>query len=486
MPDWIFYVLAFVVYSILILLFGYHGLDKTKNLRDFYIANRSLGLIPLVGTFIATWFSAASMLGFTGNVYTFGVSTTLYSVLAWFAGLTIMLLFTSRLKKYDIVSIPEFLRYRYNSRVLQAFTALILLVCYLYYIAMQICGVGIIVSNFLDVPYAMAILFAYVFILYTTFGGMYSVVRTDSLHVMLIIVGTAGLAWLVLNHVGGLGGLLAQSSNISGVPLINFRETTPGALLDPYSGGQFTLLFYISTFFGWGLGLSANPQYAVRILAARDEKTAVRMLVVSAVTLLLIYFACLIIGLGARVIMPFAPLTSPDQVLPFFSKNFMNTIFGCVFLIGLTSAAVSTANSQLLIIASSSVHDIYRNLINPGAGEEKLLMANRLAIALGGSIPLLLAINPPTQLLIFGSYIWGVVAVTFLIPLLGGLYLKNPTLQQAIASIIGGLLTIAIWFKWSAADPITTNIHPAMPGVFVSAALYLLFGLLQKAGGTKT
>lgn len=483
MPHWIFYVMAFVVYSILILLFGYHGLDKTKNLRDFYIANGSLGLIPLVGTFIATWFSAASMLGFTGNVYTFGISTILYSVLAWFAGLTIMLIFTSRLKKYDVLSIPEFLRHRYNSRILQALTALILLVCYMYYIAMQICGVGIIISNFLDVPYAMAILFAYVFMLYTTFGGMYSVVRTDSLHVALIIVSTAGLAWLVLNHVGGLGGLFLQSSNISGVPLINFIETPAGALLDPYSSGQFTLLFYISTFFGWGLGLSTNPQYAVRILAARDEPTAVRMLVFSAVILLLIYFACIIIGLGARVIMPAAPLTSPDEVLPFFSKNFMNTIFGCVFLIGLTSAAVSTANSQLLIIASSSVHDIYRNLVNPDASEEKLLTANRLAIALGGSIPLLLAITPPTQLLIFGSYIWGVVAVTFLAPLIGGLYLKSPSLQQAMASIIGGLLTIAIWFKWSAAGPITTNIHPAMPGVIASATLYLLFGFLRKAGG---
>lgn len=483
MPDWIYYVLAFLVYSILILLFGYHGLDKTKNMRDFYIANRSLGLIPLVGTFIATWFSAASMLGFTGNVYTYGVSTILYSVLAWFAGLTIMLLFTGRLKKFDIVTIPEFLRYRYNSRYLQAFTALILLVCYLYYIAMQISGVGIIISNFLDVPYVLAILFAYIFIIYATFGGMYSVVRADLLHVTLIIIGIAGLAGLVLGHVGSLSGLFKQASGISGVPLLNFSETPRGALVDPYSNGQFSLLFYISTFFGWGLGLSANPQYAVRILAARNEKTAVRMILISALLLLLIYFACLIIGLGARIIMPGAPLTGPDEVLPYFSKNFMNTVFGCVFLISLISAAVSTANSQLLIIASSAVHDIYRNLFNPRAGEEKLLLVNRLAIALGGLIPMLLAINPPRQLLIFGSYIWGVVAVTFLVPLIGGLYLKRPSRLQAAASIIGGLLTIAIWLKWSTSGPITTNIHPAMPGVVASAVIYLGTGHFRKAGG---
>ncbi|MFZ5651086.1 MAG: sodium:solute symporter family protein [Bacillota bacterium] len=482
MPDWIFYVLAFILYSVLILLFGYHGLDKTKNTRDFYIANRSLGLIPLVGTFIATWFSAASMLGFTGNVYTFGVSTILYSVLAWFAGLTIMLLFAKPLKKYDIVTIPEFFRQRYNSRVLQAFTALVLLGCYLYYIAMQISGVGIIISNFMDVPYALAILFAYVFILYTTFGGMYSVVRTDSLHVTLIIVGSAGLAGLVLDHVGGLSQLFAKSSAITGTPLINFHDTPAGALLDPYSSGQFSLLFYISTFFGWGLGLSANPQYAVRILAARDYRTAVRMILISALLLLLIYFACLITGLGARVITLSAPLTSPDEVLPYFSKNFMNTIFGCVVLISLTSAAVSTANSQLLIVASSAVHDIYRNLFNPGAGEEKLLLANRLAVALGGSIPLLLAINPPKQLLIFGSYIWGVVAVTFLMPLIGGLFMKKPSFLQAMTSITGGLATIALWFSFSWTDTITTNIHPAMPGVIISAALYTAFGFFRKAG----
>lgn len=481
MPNWIFYVLAFLVYSVLILLFGYHGFDKTKHLQDFYLANRSLRTIPSVCTFLATWFSAASMLGFTGNVYTFGLSTILYSVLAWFAGLSIILLFTKRLKKYDIVTIPEFFRYRYNSRILQALTALVLLGCYLYYIAMQIWGVGIVISNFLDIPYTMAILFAYVFILYTTFGGMYSVVRTDSLHVALIIIGTVGLAWLVLDHVGGLRELFTQIPDIAGVPLAGFRETSPGAMLDPYSNGEFSLLFYISTFFGWGLGLSANPQYSVRILATRDERTAIRMIFFSALLLLLIYFACLITGLGARVIMPSAPLTSPDEALPYFAKNFMNTIFGCVVLISLTSAAVSTANSQLLIVASSSVHDIYRNLINPGASEEKLLLYNRLAIVLGASFPLILAMYPPMQLLIFGSYIWGVVAVTFLMPLIGGLFLNKPSYTQAVISILGGLLTIIIWLTWFATGPITTNLHPAMPGVIASAILYLGVGFYQKA-----
>ncbi|MCL6610341.1 MAG: sodium:solute symporter family protein [Peptococcaceae bacterium] len=481
MPSWFFYVLAFLIYSGLILLFGYHGLDKTKNMQDFYLAGRSLRTAPSVGTFIATWFSAASMLGFTGNVYTFGISTILYSVLAWFAGLSIMLFFAGRLRKYDILTIPEFLRHRYDSRILQALTALVLLGCYLYYIAMQIRGVGIVISNFLDVPYAMAILFAYVFVLYTTFGGMYSVVRTDSLHVSFIIIGTAGLAWLVIDHVGGLRELFLQTANVAGAPLFNFRETSPGAMLDPYSNGQFSLLFYVSTFFGWGLGLSANPQYAVRILAARDHRTTVRMILISALLLLMIYFACLITGLGARVIMPSAPLNSPDEVLPYFSKNFMNTIFGCVVLISIISAAVSTANSQLLIIASSAVHDIYRNLIDPGASEEKLLLANRLAIVLGGSLALLLALNPPMQLLIFGSYIWGVVAVTFLAPLIGGLFLRRPSFLQALTSVTGGLLTILIWFAWFATGPVTINLHPAMPGVIVSVVLYLGIGYCQKA-----
>jgi len=483
MPNWIFYVFAFIIYSWLILLFGYQGFDKTKNSVDFYLANRSLRLLPAVCTFTATWFSSASMLGFTGLVYAYGISTILYSVVAWFAGLSIILLFTKRLRKHEIVTIPEFFHYRYDSKVLQALTAFVLLGCYIYYISMQIRGIGIVISNFLDVPYAIAILFAFVFIIYTTFGRMYSVVKTHSRNIVILSIGTFGIAWLVLGQVGGLHELFLKISNVAGAPLLNSRETSPGAMLDPYSNGQFNLLFYISMFFGWGLGLAANPQYAVRIIAARDNRTAGRMRCLSAVILLLLYFACLGTGLGARILLPSAPFTSSAEVLPYFSKNYMSSFFGRIFLVRLTAAAVPTSNSHPLPIASSPDNDIYRNLFNPHADEEELLSLNRLSIFLGGSLSLLLAVNPPTHLLFFGSFLWGIVAATILMPLLGGLFSHKPGFLSAITSFIGGLLTtLILLIIWHPTEPATTIIHPAMPGVIVSAILYLGFGYFGKKG----
>ena len=92
-------------------------------------------------------------------------------------------------------------------------------------------------------------------------------------------------------------------------------------------------------FFGWGMGLASNPQYMVRILAAKDKKTAKHMILHALIFLCVLYFALTQIGLGLRILFPqLKNYCSADDVFIYAVVNLMNTPFSGFFLISVIGA----------------------------------------------------------------------------------------------------------------------------------------------------
>jgi len=486
------YMCYFVLYTFFILWFGKSGFNKTRSTRDFYIANGSLGLFTSISTFGGTWFSAASMLGLTGSIYAFGYSAILYSVIGWFFGAFLIVLLANKFKEYSIVTMPEFFKIRYGSTFLQAAGGLVIVIGYVFYIVIQIKGFGIIMTKLLDIPYSLAIFLVYLFILYTTFGGLYSVARTDIINFLLIVFGSLLSGFIIWSKLDGLQQMHLQAAVIDTEVIKNSGfYTIKGGLLDPFAKGLQPPILLISSFFGWGLGLAANPQYAIRISSARDKKTALNMVGITILILILVYFSNLIIGLGSRILVPTAVgINSIDEIFPYIIDTIFSTHYGGLILISIIAAAISSANSQLLILASGFCNDIYKNLFNPSINDEKFLNLNRFFVGLGGTTSLLLALNPPASLLIFGAKIWGVFAAVFLIPLYGGVFWSKATKAGALAAFIGGLVTSLPFYiakvGYKAITPITTDyvVNPALPGVIASLILFILVSLLtQNRGG---
>ncbi len=471
----IMYLVYFMVYTIALLLFGKGGFKKTHDIRGFFVAGNSLGLMSSIFTFTATWFSAASMQGLTGSLFAYGYSVVLYSVVAWFLGAGLLVFMAVKLKDYDIYTVPEYFRLRYNSKMLQALGGCVIVISYILYIIIQIRGFGIVISQLLDIHYTLSILLVYLFVIYTTFGGLYSVARTDGLNFAIIVIAIGLATFIILKDVGSIELLHKNASLIKSRPFPHFMyKTTKGALLDPFSKGMQPPLLVFTTFFGWGLGLAANPQYAIRVSSAKNKKIAVKMICISVLVLSIIYIGIFIIGIGSRVLEPtIDSISSVDEVFVYVINNVIYSKLSGLILIGIAAAAISTANSQLLILASGFTYDIYKNLINPHIKEEKFLNLNRIFIFGAGTISLILSIKPPHSLLVFGGYIWGVFASTFLLPLYGGLYWEKATKEGAFASFVGGVLAISFIIIYNQTLGIEKSlIHPAFPGVIVSGILF--------------
>ncbi len=469
----IIYMLYFTFYTIILLLLGKNGMKKTNNIKDFCVAGNSLGLLPSVCTFTVTWFSAVSMQSVTGSVYAFGYSTILYSVVGWLLGASCLVFIAYKIKSYDIVTIPEYFRLRYDSKYYQALTGLTIFICYILYIIIQIKGFGIVVSELLDIDYSIAIFLIYLFVVYTSFGGLFSVSKTDELNFMLVAIGILITAVYIVKDIGSITLMHERAAVIESLPKFQ-PSITKGALLDPSANHLFSPLMIMTTSLAWGLGTAANPQYIIRISSAKSKKTGIQMICISAFALGLLYLGLIIIGIGSRVLEPsISSIHSVDQVLPYIiDSRIYSKVSGFIF-ISIMAAAISTANSQLLILASSFSYDIYKNIFNKDMNDDGFLNLNRVIIFISGTISLLMSINPPETLLIYGSYVWSVFAVSFLFPLYGGLYWKKATKEGAVLSSIGGIIALFIFYFIDINSPFNKSlIHPVFPSLIVAFILF--------------
>ena len=138
----------------------------------------------------------------------------------------------------------------------------------------------------------------YLFILYSTFGGFNSVTKTDGGNLIMLTISIVVVYFVVVGGIEGSGFLTNAevfSRNAAGSGTDSF-----GNLMKDYS-----LTIVSHDVFGWGMGLAANPQYLIRIVAAKSRETARKVLICSLVFLTFFYFCLTQIGLGLRILFPY-------------------------------------------------------------------------------------------------------------------------------------------------------------------------------------
>ena len=473
MNKTVIYLTYFCIYSAVLLAIGKSSFRMGNTKEQFYLGGRNLSLFRCVMTFSGTWVSAATILGFTGSVFESGYTALLYSVIPWFAGAVLLTCISDRLYDNDILTIPEFFRKRFGSKGLQMVFALIMIVVYIMYLVIQIRGFGLVAATLFDIPYGIAILLIYLFILYSTFGGYHTVSKTDAFNLAALSAGLVMVFWVVVSRAGGIVFMHRQAAQISGFAHANMPYATDaGELLRLFGKGKFAPLMSATMFFGWGLGLAANPQYTVRMISAKDKRTAKKTVLCSMAFLAVLYFALIQIGLGMRVMFPqIDAVHETDEIFVHVIHNLLYGPWSGFFLFSIIGACISTANSQLLLIASSFSYDLVKTLRKDLLSESALLSLSRLSIFVGGTVSLLLSFHPPESLLTYGGDLWGVFGVTLFPLLYGALLYRHTTVQGVWAGLLSGILCLALFYPPYYAGILP--MHPSFPGTVVASLCFL-------------
>jgi SSS family solute:Na+ symporter len=407
MPVLLLQLLVFGAYTLALVFLAGEAFNWKEDRRLFYVGGNRITLVPMVGTFVATWMSAASVLGYTMWLYTDGYVAFTGSVNGWLIGLVLMPFIVKKLRASRALSLPQWLGEAFGDPRLRSLSALALLGAYTFYMVIQFRAFGTIVATLLDIKVIVASALVYLFVLYTTFGGLPSVARSDTLNLALILGGVTFAAAALLGRAGSLGAVHAV-----------IAERAP-EMLHPWTRGWSPLVTTLMML-SWGLGVAANPQYAIRLLSARTTRDAYNTLALSSLIIGAIYAGLTILGLSAFALAPYVRATSDELAFTRLFSMVLPPVPALALFLAVLAAAVSTANSQLLLAACSLCYDLSpRQGRNRGdlVTEDRFLFRNRLAIAAIATAALALSQFRLPGVLLIGRYSWTVVAICFFLPL---------------------------------------------------------------------
>ncbi len=443
------YVGALILYIVFLVWANVASLKMAESPSDFTTGGHRMGLLLGTGTTTATWVSVASVLGIPAFLYSDGAGAIIGWMAGWLFGGALIPIVAYKIRRpaSPARTFPEFIRLRYDifahKSHLQALIGLVMFVGYLLLVNIQATGFGIVFSSITGIDYKIAIFGFLLFIVITNIGGFWSVAATDTLNTVVIGVGCIAAAAAVLVVAGGLPNIL-DTLAVTTAPI---NEGGPaleeGVLLTPT--GSFGLAALLSIFISNSFGTPSSPHWVARQLAPKNVKVAILQIMTTVIVLLFIWLPLIVMGLGAKALMPSLPEgVSTDYVIPLLLQEHTPAAVAAVTLVAICAAAVSTANSMLLVCATSLYYDVYLNIFGKGVTDRAFKNWLRVSVFAIAVLAVVLAIKPLWFLAMGFTYVYGGFGATFSLAVFLGLYWKRMNRAGAAASIVTGFVVYVI------------------------------------------
>lgn len=467
--------IAFVaLYLLVSIVIGLYAATRVKNTADYALAGRSLPLIMVITATFATWFGSETVLGLPAKFVEGGLSKTVEDPFgAGFALILVGMFFARKLYKMNLLTIGDFYRRRYG-RGVEIFSSAFIIVSYLGWVAAQVAALGLVFNLLTDgamsVTHGM-ILGTSVVLVYTVFGGMWSVAFTDFFQMILIVIGLAVIAYFASEMVGGADKVIAHAQ------AKDMFRFLPESSFHAWA-------FWISAAITMMIGSIPQQDVFQRVMSAKDEGTAMLGPIIGGAFYILFAFVPMFIVVAAMLVMPDAASTlladDPQKVLPTLVRDYMPMWLRVLFFGAVLSAVMSTASATMLAPSTTFVENILKNFMPLSDRQE--LRAMRITLCLFAVAVLVYSIK------VEGTPIYDMVAMAYQFPVVGafwplvaGLYWKRATNQGAVWSITIGL---AVWSILSATA--LGEIFPSVLGGFLAAGAGMVVGSLLPTAGNRT
>ncbi|SEH43090.1 sodium/pantothenate symporter [Halobacillus karajensis] len=469
----IWYVAVFIFYIIFLIWANIKSLQTAESIDDYTTGGHRMGLLMGIGTTAATWVSVASVIGVPGYLYSSGVAAVIGWVAGWCFGGALIPIVAYKIRRPEkpARTFPEFIRLRFEpfqkKSTLQAIVGILMFIGYLLLVNIQVTGFGIVFSSITGMDYKLAIFGFLLFILITSVGGFWSVAATDTLNTVLITVGVLLASGVVWSLTGGLGNILDTLATTTAPTNVGGPALDEGVLLSPL--GTFGLGTLFSIFISNSLGTPSSPHWVTRMLAPQNVKVAILQVMGTIVVLLFIMGPLIIIGLGAKVLLPSIPEgKTTDYIIPLIIQDYTPPIVGGITLVAICAAAISTANSMLLHCATSLYYDVYLNISSKRISDRKFKNWLRLSIFAIATVAVVLAINPPWFLAMGFVYVYGGFGAAFFLVVFLGLYWKRMNRAGAYAGIIIGSVVYVVAKAMGYDTPFVIAVATSLIGVLLA------------------
>lgn len=465
-----------ILYLILSIGIGLYAATKVHNAGDYITAGRSLPMIVVVAMVFATWFGAETVLGIPATFLDENLGATISDPFGASLALILFGLFFARpLYRMKLLTLGDFFRQRYNRPVEIVISGAIAL-SYLGWVSAQVVALGLVFNVLSDGTIAQSqgiLIGAAVVLLYTLFGGMWSVALTTLVQMTVIVAGLLWIAYLVggMPEVNGVAPVIEHAAAAG---KFEFWPPMEWAAIVTFVAGLLTM------------GLGSIPQQDVfqRSNAGRNETVAVWGTVIGGTLYFLFAAVPIYLTYSATLVDPAmtSQLLAEDAqlVLPTFVKAHLPLVAQIVFYGALLSVIMSTASGTLLAPSVTISENILKEFMpHHRMSQKKLLWVTRTVVVAFTLLVVaysLWSLESETSIHDMVANAYKVTLACAFVPLAAGLYWKRASNLGAGLAILLGLV---VWIAMEFLAP-EAALPPQFAGL-IASAMGMAVGSLAKA-----
>ncbi|REJ69098.1 MAG: hypothetical protein DWQ28_04805 [Proteobacteria bacterium] len=442
---------------------AYLGNKAATGMGGYYVGNREMGGAVVGISFFATFASTNTFIGHAGKGYEYGVAWFTLAVLlvafAWVSWRWIGPPLRRFSAEWDALTIPDYIKGRIlnnspsaNRHPVLLLSASVIVFASLLYLLAIFKGAGHLFQIFLGVPYEVAVgVTLVVVVLYTSIGGFVSVVRTDAIQGVFMLLGAMTIFYFVTKAAGGVGAV---------TQLIDMP--TKQHLFDLNGAVPFAVLLGVSL--SGALKLIVDPRQLSRFYGLKNDAEVKRGMWIAVVGLTLILVCMFPIGIYAHLILE--NVTDTDLIVPTLVNDAAIFPFWVtdLLIVSIVSAAMSSMDSVLLVASST----LYKNLIAPFKQVDNEVRLSRFAVVGFACVAAFMALNPPGDIVGITIFSGSLYAVCFFPPVVFGLYGRIASPLRVLSAMLSGMALLVIWIALG----LNSAIHEVFPALLLSALIY--------------
>ena len=464
------------IYLLVSIGIGLYAATRVHSTKDYVVAGRHLPLYIVTATVFATWFGSETVLGISAKFVQDGLRGIIEDPFGSSMCLILVgLFFAAKLYKMNLLTIGDYYRQRYN-RTVEVLTSLAIVASYLGWVSAQVTALGLvfsIVSNGAMSPTEGMLVGAAIVLVYTLFGGMWSVALTDFFQMTIIVIGMLYLAYLVSGMAGGFGVIVdhaAAAGKFEFWPALKTKD----------------VLAFIAAWVTMMFGSIPQQDVFQRVMSAKSERTAVTGAVLGGSLYFVFAFVPLFLAYSATLIDPkmVADLIDkdPQHILPTLIMNHTPVFAQVMFFGALLSAIMSTASGTLLAPSVAFTENVLKGIIGHQS-DRHFLWTMRVVVVCFAVIVTLFALNSGASIYEMVGNAYKVTLVVAFVPLVCGLYWKRANTQGALFAIAFGLFS---WLLLEALAPADSIWPPQLAGLLMSVTGMVIGSLTPHFVGRPT
>lgn len=495
-------VAAFVLYLAFMVFIGLRNAGRNTGSSDFFLGGRTVGPWMTALSAEASDMSGWLLMGLPGLAYLGGIREVFWTALGLTVGTYLNWLLVAKplrkctVKFGDAITIPEFLtnRFRDRSHLISVISVVFIVMFFTIYTASGLVACAKLFESVFGMKYFTGLVIGFAVILsYTILGGFLAVCATDFVQGTLMFIALIVLVAVMTVSLGGPSEAVAKVGEFGAMAMDGrFSEEMRKAFT---ANQSYSALNAVSAM-AWGLGYFGMPHIIVRFMGIRsnaDVKLSRRIATVWVVVAFAGAFivgscgSAFLYGQGGEILASAETVVSA-AVQRIFSGSFALTFVGGIFLCAILAAAMSTADSQLLVASSAFSRDIFKGLIKTEADERTVLLVSRIMVLVIAAVAFFMALNPESSIFKLVSYAWAGFGATFGPLVLLALFWRRMTNRGAIAGLLAGGITVVVWHNLGAilpeqafaAAPVLA-VYELLPGFLAGLAAAVVGSLLDKA-----